>query len=186
MARIDRPPAAVLFDRDGTLVEDVPHNADPSRVVVVPGAREALDRLRHADVPIGVVSNQPGVARGLIAPIALARVHARVEDLLGPFDVWAVCPHDERYGCACRKPAPGLVLRAASVLGVAPPDCVVIGDTARDTGAARAALARGILVPNARTLPAEVRAAREVAADLATAVEMALRHPSRPVLGSPG
>lgn len=174
MSSMDHPPAAVLFDRDGTLIEDVPYNAEPARVEAVPGAREALDRLREAAVPIGVVSNQSGVARGLIAPAALAGVNARVEELLGPFDVWAVCPHEEADGCACRKPAPGLVLRAAATLGVRPEDCVVIGDIGRDMEAARAAGARGILVPTAQTLPAEVVAAWEVAADLGLAVEMAL------------
>ncbi|MEV7964790.1 HAD-IIIA family hydrolase [Sphaerisporangium sp. NPDC088356] len=171
---MDHAPAAVLFDRDGTLIEDVPYNAEPARVEAVPGAREALDRLREAAVPVGVVSNQSGVARGLIAPAALAAVNARVEELLGPFDVWAVCPHDEADGCPCRKPAPGLILRAAATLGVRPEYCVVIGDIGRDMQAARAAGARGILVPTAQTLPAEVAAAWEVAADLGLAVEMAL------------
>jgi D-glycero-D-manno-heptose 1,7-bisphosphate phosphatase len=177
LSSIDHPPAAVLFDRDGTLIEDVPYNASPSRVEAVPGAREALDRLRYAAVPIGVVSNQSGVAKGLISLSALEDVNARVEELLGPFDVWAVCPHDDGDGCACRKPAPGLVLSAASTLGVSARDCVVIGDIGRDMEAARAAGARGILVPTAQTMPAEVAAAWEVAADLAVAVEMALNEP---------
>ncbi|MFD0658976.1 D-glycero-alpha-D-manno-heptose-1,7-bisphosphate 7-phosphatase [Thermocatellispora tengchongensis] len=134
-----RRPSAVLFDRDGTLVRDVPYNADPALVEPMPGAREALDRLRAAGLPIGVVTNQSGVARGLIAEPALRAVNARVEELLGPFDVWAVCPHGEADGCACRKPRPGLVLRAAAALGVRPADCVVIGDIGRDIEAARAA-----------------------------------------------
>src|SRR3954464_2881698 len=60
------PPEAVLFDRDDTLIVDVPYNGDPARVEPVPGAREALDRLRAAGIRLGVVSNQSGVARGLI------------------------------------------------------------------------------------------------------------------------
>ncbi|RCG30258.1 HAD-IIIA family hydrolase [Sphaerisporangium album] len=166
--------AAVLFDRDGTLVIDVPYNADPGRVTPMPGVRAALDRLRAASIPIGVVSNQAGVARGLITPAALDAVNARVEELLGPFDIWAVCPHDDEDGCGCRKPAPGLILRAAGVLGVTPRDCVVIGDIGSDMEAARAAGARGILVPTPQTLPAETAAARETAPDLGTAVDMAL------------
>ncbi|MBP2703069.1 HAD-IIIA family hydrolase [Microbispora sp. RL4-1S] len=180
MFRHSRRTAAVLFDRDGTLIRDVPYNDDPERVEPVPGARRALDRLRRAGLPIGVVSNQSGVARGLIRPDALDRVNARVEELLGPFDVWAVCPHDDADGCGCRKPAPGLVLRAARVLGVSPEDCVVIGDIGRDVAAAEAAGARGILVPTPVTLPAEVAAAREVAADLAAAVSSAIAGISPP------
>ncbi|MEV0973047.1 D-glycero-alpha-D-manno-heptose-1,7-bisphosphate 7-phosphatase [Microtetraspora glauca] len=168
------PLAAVLFDRDGTLIHDVPYNADPDRVSPVAGARAALDRLRRAGVPVGVVSNQSGVARGLITRAALDAVNARVEDLLGPFHVWAVCPHGEADRCGCRKPAPGLVLRAAALLGVSPRDCVVVGDIGGDVEAALAAGARGILVPTPRTLPGEVAAAREVVPDLAAAVERAL------------
>ncbi|MET8146122.1 HAD family hydrolase [Sphaerisporangium sp. NPDC005288] len=164
-------PRAVLFDRDGTLIHDVPYNADPRLVSPMPGARAALDRLRGAGMPLGVVTNQAGVAKGLFDAAALRRVNARVEELLGPFGVWAVCPHDDGDGCACRKPMPGLVLRAARALGVAPADCVVIGDIGRDMEAARAAGARGILVPTPVTLPAEVDAAPEVARDLADAVE---------------
>ncbi|MEN3539084.1 HAD family hydrolase [Microbispora sp. ZYX-F-249] len=169
-----RRPAAVLFDRDGTLVHDVPYNSDPDRVEPVAGAREALARLRAEGIPVGIVTNQSGVAKGLIAPEALRAVNDRVESLLGPFDVWEICPHDDGDRCDCRKPAPGLVLRAARRLGVAPEDCVVIGDIGRDVEAARAAGARGVLVPTPVTLPEEVSAAPEVAPDLAAAIDLVL------------
>ncbi|MFF3437804.1 HAD-IIIA family hydrolase [Streptosporangium sp. NPDC002721] len=168
-------PAAVLFDRDGTLVVDVPYNRDPGLVRPMPGARAALDRLRRRGVPIGVVTNQSGVARGLIGVEELHEVNSRVETLLGPFDVWAVCSHGEDDGCGCRKPAPGLIVRAAAILGVNARDCVVIGDIGRDMDAARAAGARGILVPTSRTLPREVATAPETAADLVSAVERVIR-----------
>ncbi len=174
------PVRAVLFDRDGTLVEDVPYNDDPARVRPMPGAVTALRRLRPAGVRIGVVTNQSGVARGLITPARLAEVNRRVEELLGPFDVWAICPHAETDGCLCRKPAPGLVLQAAHRLGVRPGECVVIGDIGRDVEAAARAGARGILVPTPVTLPAEVAAAPEKAPDLLTAVRLALAPHSRP------
>lgn len=170
-------PRAVLFDRDGTLVRDVPYNADPGRVEPMPGAREALDRLRSGGVPVGVVSNQSGLAKGLIRPAELWAVNARVEELLGPFDIWAICPHGERDGCACRKPQPGLIHRAAAALGVPARDCAVIGDIGRDVEAARAAGARAILVPTPRTLPAEVETAPEVAADLTRACALLLGPP---------
>lgn len=171
-------PAAVLFDRDGTLVLDVPYNRDPDEVRPMPGAQAALDRVRRAGVPIAIVTNQSGVARDLITPDELAAVNRRVEELLGPFDVWEVCPHDEGDGCPCRKPRPGMILRAARRLGVSPRDCVVIGDIGRDVEAAARAGARGILVPTPVTLPAEVAAAAETAPDLRAAVELALSGPA--------
>ncbi|MDQ4020587.1 MAG: HAD-IIIA family hydrolase [Actinomycetota bacterium] len=167
-------PAAVLFDRDGTLIHDVPYNSDPATVRPLPGVKQALDRLRDLGIPVGVVSNQSGVARGLISPEQLERVNARVAQLLGPFDVLCVCVHGEHDGCGCRKPAPGLVHAAAGQLGVPVDRCVVIGDIGADVTAAAAAGARGILVPNGRTRPAEIHAAPQVAVDVTAAVELAL------------
>ena len=166
---------AVLFDRDGTLVEDVPYNGDPSLVRVRLGARAALDRLRRESVPIAVVSNQSGVARGVLTRAQVDAVNRRVEELLGPIGTWLVCPHGPDQGCDCRKPRPGLVLRAAARLGLPPQRCVVVGDIGADVEAARAAGARGILVPTPLTRSEEIAAAPEVAADLEAAVDRLLR-----------
>jgi histidinol-phosphate phosphatase family protein len=167
-------PAAVLFDRDGTLIEDVPYNGDPDRVVPAPGAREALDRLRAAGVPVAVISNQSGVARGLISAEQVEKVNSRVEELLGPVDGWFLCHHGPQDECQCRKPAPGLVLEAASALGVDPERCVVVGDIGADVGAARAAGARAVLVPTPETRREEIEAAPEVAGTLSEAVDLLL------------
>jgi histidinol-phosphate phosphatase family protein len=173
-SRGPRAPKAVLFDRDGTLVVDVPYNGDPGRVVAMPGAREAVGRLRAAGVAIAVVSNQSGVARGLIRAEQVAAVNRRVEELLGPVGPWFVCPHGPGDGCGCRKPAPGLIEAAAAELGVDPADCVVVGDIGSDVEAARAAGARAVLVPTAVTRPEEVAAAPVVAPDLTAAVDLVL------------
>ena len=168
-------PRAVLFDRDGTLVVDVPYNGDPDRVGVMPGAARALGRLRAAGVPLGVISNQSGVARGLLRPADVEAVHARVEELLGPFAVWRWCPHGPEDGCRCRKPAPGMVLDAAAALGLAPSELAVVGDIAADVGAAHAAGSRAVLVPTPVTRAEEVDAARaagELADDLDAAVTL--------------
>jgi len=101
-------------------------------------------------------------------------VNARVQELLGPLGPWAWCPHGPGDGCACRKPAPGLILRAAERLGVDPARCVVIGDIGSDVEAALAAGARAVLVPTSATRPEEVAAAPEVAGDLLGAVELVL------------
>jgi HAD superfamily hydrolase (TIGR01662 family) len=168
------PPAAVLFDRDGTLVHDVPYNGDPTLVEPLPTARPALDRLRAAGLRIAVVTNQSGVGRGLVSIEQVQAVNRRIEELLGPFDTWAVCHHAPEAGCACRKPAAGLILHAAAELGVEPSRCVVVGDIGADLEAARAAGARGILVPNGVTRPEEVAKAACVASDLGEAAQLIL------------
>src|SRR5215213_6216857 len=113
-------PAAVLFDRDGTLVVDVPYCADPRLIRPVPAARAALAMLRESGVPAGVVTNQSGIGRGLITEEEAAAVNDEVDRLLGPFRTWQVCPHAPDDGCRCRKPAPGMLLDAAAELGVPP------------------------------------------------------------------
>ena len=168
------PPAtrAVLFDRDGTLVHDVPYNGDPDRVRPVEGAAEAVARLRAHGLRLGVVSNQSGVARGLLTPEQVSAVNAQVDSRVGPFDTWQVCPHGPDDGCDCRKPRPGMVRRAARALGVRPEECVVVGDIGADVAAAQAAGARSVLVPNGRTRPEEVAGAPLVATDLVEAVDL--------------
>lgn len=173
-----QPVRAVLFDRDGTLVQDVPYNGDPTRVRPVPGAAEALDRLRSRGIAVGVVTNQSAVGRGLLTRAQVDAVNARVEQLLGPFDTWQVCPHAPATGCACRKPRPGMVQAAARQLGLDPREVVVIGDIGADVEAAAAAGSAGILVPTPQTLPAEVAAAPRRAGSLAAAVDAVLRERS--------
>jgi histidinol-phosphate phosphatase family protein len=177
--RLLRRPSAVLLDRDGTLVEDVPYNGDPAAVRMMPGARAALDRLRAAGVRLAVVSNQSGIGRGLVSEADVRAVNARVEELLGPLGVWRVCPHAPDEPCWCRKPAPGLIIGAAAELGVAPGECVVIGDIGADMDAARAAGARAILVPTPRTRSEEVAAAPAVAGSIEHAVDLVLEEARR-------
>lgn len=171
------PADAVLFDRDGTLLVDVPYNGDPARVRPVDGARRALARLRSAGVPVGVISNQSGVARGTLTVAQVHAVNARMTGLLGPLDPVLFCPHGPHDGCACRKPRPGLLIEAADLLGVRPGGCAVVGDIGIDVAAAHAVGARGILVPTPVTPHDEISAAAEVAPDLAAAVDLLLDAP---------
>src|SRR3954471_19518080 len=164
-------PDLVLFDRDGTLVHDFPYNGDPDWIRPVDGAKEALDRLRAHGVRVGVVSNQSGVARGLITRDQVDACMDRLAELLGPFDTVQVCPHGPDDGCTCRKPAPGMVKAACAELDVDPARCVVIGDIGADVEAAAAAGAVGILVPTPVTRRAEVEAAGRRAGTLPEAVD---------------
>ena len=164
----------VLFDRDGTLITDVPYNGEPDAVFPLSGARAALDRLREHGVAVGLVSNQSGVGRGLLSSAQVHEVNQRVEQLLGPFAYVAFCPHLPADGCRCRKPAPGMVLGAACALGVAPTTLAVVGDIGADVEAATAAGAQGVLVPTALTRQEEIAGAAAVVPDLGAAVELLL------------
>lgn len=167
--------SAVLFDRDGTLVADVPYNGDPDRVRLLPGAAQAVALVRSHGLATGVVSNQSGIGRGLLTVEQVLAVNTRADALLGGLDTWVFCPHAPEAGCACRKPRPGLIRTAAARLGVPATACLVIGDIAADVLAAHAAGARGVLVPNAATAPAEAkRFSGQSVPDVLTAVRSAL------------
>jgi HAD superfamily hydrolase (TIGR01662 family) len=164
-------PDLVLLDRDGTLVHDVPYNGDPRLVRPIDGVRKALDRLRGLGVRLAVVTNQSGIASGRLDRGQLDAVNARVEELLGPFELVLSCPHGRGDGCDCRKPAPGMVKQACADLDVDPARTVLIGDIESDVVAAEAAGAVGILVPTAATHPDEVARTARVAPSLGAAVD---------------
>ena len=115
-------PDLVLFDRDGTLVHDVPYNGDPE--LVRPGRRRRARRSTGcvgSGSAVGVVTNQSGVAVGRLTAAQVDAVNARVEELLGPFDTLVLVPaRARRTRCTCRKPAPGMVVDACAELGVDP------------------------------------------------------------------
>jgi HAD superfamily hydrolase (TIGR01662 family) len=172
------PLRAVLFDRDGTLVQDVPYNGDPDLVEPMGHAEVLLRELRGMGLATGVISNQSGVSRGLLTLSQVSSVNDRIEELLGPFDVWEICPHAPEEGCSCRKPAPGMIIAACRRLGVSPAEVAYIGDIGTDMEAAEAAGARGVLVPTPATRAEEVEAAAgNVAADLNAAIRMLLDGP---------
>ena len=138
-------PAAFL-DRDGTLIEEVNYLHRPDQVRLIPGVREALARLRAEGVALVVVTNQSGVARGYFTPDDVHAVHAHLEDLLGMrFDGTYACfhhPHGEVAAwagpCTCRKPAPGMLLRAAADHSLDVALSAMFGDKVSDLGAGRA------------------------------------------------
>ncbi len=167
-------PDLVLFDRDGTLVHDVPYNGDPALARAVPGARAAVHSLRACGVRVGMVTNQSGVGSGRLTEDQVHAVNRRVAELVGPFDVVETCLHTADAGCGCRKPAPGMVESACNALDLLPARCIVIGDIGSDVDAARAAGAVGVLVPTPATRPAEVEAALLTEPDLTSAASRIL------------
>ena len=147
----DPSPSLILLDRDGVLNEDRPdYVRSADQWVWVPGAREALARLAAAGVRVGVVSNQACVGKGLVAAATLEAIHARMrreaEAAGGRIDAVFVCPHTDDADCDCRKPAPGLLRRAADHFGMDLAGVPFVGDARRDLDAAIAAGARPVLV----------------------------------------
>lgn len=174
---MERPRPGVLIDRDGTLIEDRHYLADPDGVVLIPGAGAAVARWNAGGVPIGVLSNQSGVARGYFDEAAVAAVHHRLGELLASMGarldgIW-YCPHHPDHGgpCACRKPAPGLAQRAAEALGLDLARSWVVGDKACDVELAARVGATGVLVRTGHGAEAVVPLGTPVYPDLASVAE---------------
>jgi histidinol-phosphate phosphatase family protein len=173
---------AVFLDRDGTLIEDRHYLRSPDDVVLVPNAANAVRRVNHLHRPVVVVTNQSGIARGLLTEADYAAVRSRLDDLLserGAFiDASYHCPHHPDFtgDCDCRKPDVGLFRRAINDLNLDASQSVYIGDRWRDIAAAQVLGGRGILVPSPDTPPADIARAiaeAEIAGSLTEAVERA-------------
>lgn len=146
---VKRP--AVFLDRDGVLNEtsiigDVPQA--PARLEdfrLAPGGEAALARLKELGFVLIVVTNQPGVARGEISRDEVERMHEMLRASL-PLDAVYACYHDDHDECDCRKPKPGLLVRAAAEHGLDLARSYLIGDRWRDVGAARAAGCKAVWI----------------------------------------
>jgi D-glycero-D-manno-heptose 1,7-bisphosphate phosphatase len=186
--------AAVFLDKDGTLVENVPYCADPDRIRLGPGALDGLALLRRAGYELVVVSNQSGVARGLFPEAALAPLAAKLKRILLdagiPLRGFLYCPHHpdavvERYRlrCACRKPAPGLLLRAAAMYGLELRASWMVGDILDDVEAGQRASCRTVLLDvggETEWRPGPGRQPHHVAGDLWEAARLIAASPRVP------
>lgn len=157
---------AVFLDRDGTLIEGEGYLGDPGGVHPVPGAREALHLLGERGWLRIVVTNQSGVARGYFTPDDYAAVTRRIDETIGPLDAHYACFHLPEgkvapwsVACTCRKPAPGMIERAAREHGVDLSRSVLAGDDLRDLQAARAAGVEPVLVRTGKGARNEARLA---------------------------
>lgn len=146
MCSLPCPIRHVILDRDGVLNverDDGGYIENWAQWRWEPGALDALRLFGRLSVQITVATNQSGVGRGILSQTNLDAIHARMMDdaaLVGcPIRRVLVCPHSPDSGCACRKPAPGLVLRAIAASGVPSSETVAIGDDLRDLQAAEAA-----------------------------------------------
>ena len=141
---------AVFLDRDGTLIRDTGYLDNVAGVQLLPGVGAALAALARAGFVLVVVTNQSGIGRGLIRAEIVEQQHERLRDLLRPSGVELAaveyCPHAPDTGCDCRKPLPGMLLRAAGRLGIDLSASFMVGDKPADVGAGQAAGCRTVFL----------------------------------------
>jgi D-glycero-D-manno-heptose 1,7-bisphosphate phosphatase len=172
---VTRP--AVFLDRDGTMIEDVGYLNSLDRVTYFPWTVDAIRALNRAGLPVVVVTNQAGIARGFLPEAFVEDTHrlisAKLEAGGARIDAYYYCPHHpdgtvepHARRCDCRKPGRGMADRAAKDLGLDLARSFVVGDTWLDVGLARAIGARGILVRTGAGAAWEVRPPQDLAADV--------------------
>jgi D-glycero-D-manno-heptose 1,7-bisphosphate phosphatase len=148
---------AVFLDRDGTLIEDVGYLDSLSRIAFYPWTVDVIRMLNRAGLPVVVVTNQSGVARGMFDVALVAETHRAIDARLAAggarVDAYYYCPHHPdgsvaafARSCDCRKPGHGMIDQATADLGLDPAQSFVVGDTWTDVQLGRAVGARSILV----------------------------------------
>jgi len=143
---------AAFLDRDGTIIRDASYVRDPADVELLPGAADAIRQLNDRDIAVIVVTNQSGIARGLLDADDYERVRARTNELVaadgGRIDATYMCPHypDITGPCDCRKPGLLLYKQAIAEHGLDPHRSLFVGDRWRDVAPAAALGGRGILL----------------------------------------
>jgi len=175
------PRPAVFLDRDGTIIEDCDYLGDPAAVRLLPGAAAAIARLNDRGWPVVIVTNQSGIGRGYFTAATFDSVQQRLVDLLMRENASILatyhCPHNPEVEppCDCRKPSPGLFLRAAREHNLDLAKSVYVGDRIRDLEAGMALGGRGYFVgdhPEAELIRPSSEPARVI--DLSAAVDVLL------------
>lgn len=163
-----KAPKLIILDRDGVINHDSPeYIKSPDEWRPIDGSLDAIAKLHQAGYRIYVATNQAGVGRGVFSLESLHDIHetmrAAVKDAGGEIAGIFYCPHHPDENCGCRKPEPGLLLKAAEHAGVDIREQVYVGDSTKDIEAARAAGCRPVLVLTGN--------GRKTAADLGEPVE---------------
>jgi histidinol-phosphate phosphatase family protein len=173
--------AAAFLDRDGTIIEDVNYIARPEDVRLMDGAADAIRTLNERGVAVVVVTNQSGIAQGLVTPVQYEAVCRRIADVLGThgarLDATYYCPHHPTVGgpCDCRKPGTLLFDTAIADLGLDAAASLFVGDKARDVQPAVRYGGTAFLVRAPSTLPADVEGARLAGAEIVDSLSEAVR-----------
>ncbi len=172
---------AALIDRDGTIIHDPGYLSDPMGVTLLPGAVEGLRALHDAGLLLVLVSNQAGIGRGYYDERALTAVHERLAGLLRQrgvaLDAAYYCPHAPWDRCGCRKPQPGMLMRAEEELGVDLARSWMVGDNLSDIGAGFSAGCTTILLADdAPSVALEQALPDVVMPDLRAAARWIVRH----------
>ncbi len=132
---------ALFLDRDGVVIVEEGYLCEPDRVKLIPGAADAMRMAREAGYLLIMVSNQSGVARGKFGLADVEQVNMRLSEMLAvygaAFDAVYYCPHhpDITGPCDCRKPAPGMLLRAQKEFNIDMKDSAMVGDRPGDVQA---------------------------------------------------
>jgi len=181
---------AVFLDKDGTVLRDIPYNVDPGLMDFAPGARAGIACLGGLGLPLIVVTNQPGVALGKFGIEALVAMRERLTQMFSEAGAELAdlyfCPHHPDGGpaghagrCACRKPAPGLMLAAARRHGLDLSRSWMVGDILDDVEAGRRAGCRTVLIDNGNETEWVMNAWRRpdcIAADFEEAGRLVAQH----------
>lgn len=185
---------AIFLDKDGTLVDDLPYNVQPQRITLCSGAGPALRLLARLDYRLFVVTNQAGIAFGRLREADMDVVHDRLRELLFherlALDGFYYCPHHPDGGvasyaadCHCRKPMPGLLLKAAHEHGIDLQSSWMIGDILHDVEAGNRAGCRTVLIDNGNETEWRLgprRVPTRMAPDLYTAAMLIASHGEAP------
>jgi D-glycero-D-manno-heptose 1,7-bisphosphate phosphatase len=180
---------AVFVDRDGTIIEDSGYISSPQDVQFLPGSIAAIRQLNQAGYKVIVITNQSGVARGFFGEDMLQTVDKSIHKAVlsggGHIDAFYYCPHHSEHGvypyrqeCACRKPAPGLIKKAAREHQIDLSRSFMIGDHSCDIAAGQQAGVRTVFVTTGHGAKEQHKLQQQpdqIAANLAAAVDWVLK-----------
>lgn len=179
---------AVFLDKDGTLIEDVPYNVNPAKIRLCPGVLAGLQLLHAAQYQLIVITNQAGIAHGYFSEMDLLAVEQRLKELFAivnvPLNGFYYCPHHPQgtitaytQTCHCRKPHPGLLLKAAQTHRIDLTQSWFIGDILNDVEAGRSTGCRTVLIDNGNETEWQLspqRLPHHIVTDFYTAVNVIL------------